>query len=263
MHRAVYEESTIVDYGRAVKDPPPELARYIVVRDQHCRWKGCDRPASWCHLHHVEWWHRDKGPTDEGNLVLLCARHHGRLHRKGWSAKLKRDGTLVVTTPGGDTWTTSPPGALRLPAKPRAASPFEEHLDDIRLETIIRRAHASTTRPRRGLSQMDAARIERDPRGVLRPGSWRSTPSERCCRSGSPCATSLRRRSAARSDCSRLGSGRDTTRRRLLSVELPLPASTCHTVFAALASAAGAQIALATAREHCPSATTRSTSCGP
>jgi hypothetical protein len=138
VHSAVYEENTIVNYGRAVKDPPPELARYIVVRDQHCRWKSCDRPASWCHLHHVEWWHRDKGQTNDGNLVLLCARHHGRLHRKGWSAKLKRDGTLVVTNPSGETWTTSPPGALRLPAKPRAASPFEQHLEAIRLETIIR-----------------------------------------------------------------------------------------------------------------------------
>ena len=29
-----------------------------------------------CELHHIQEWHRDKGPTDIDNLVAVCRRHH-------------------------------------------------------------------------------------------------------------------------------------------------------------------------------------------
>jgi hypothetical protein len=75
-------EGVVLDYGRVVKDPPVELYNAVVARDQKCRGYGCDRPASWCHAHHVKWWDRDHGTTEINNLVLLCARCHGVVHRK-------------------------------------------------------------------------------------------------------------------------------------------------------------------------------------
>ncbi|HLZ95251.1 MAG TPA: HNH endonuclease signature motif containing protein, partial [Candidatus Dormibacteraeota bacterium] len=52
-------------------------------RDRHCRWPGCDRPASWATPHHIELWSRG-GPTKLPNLVLLCHFHHRLVHEGGW-----------------------------------------------------------------------------------------------------------------------------------------------------------------------------------
>jgi hypothetical protein len=106
-------DSTVLDYGRSVKDPPVELYNAVVARDQHCR--GCGRPASWCHVHHVRWWKRHKGKTKLGNLVLLCARCHGLVHRNGWSAVLHLDGRFDIITPWDDVRSTYPPDALPRP----------------------------------------------------------------------------------------------------------------------------------------------------
>jgi hypothetical protein len=61
--------------------------------------------------HHVVWFSKH-GPTNLKNLVLVCRRHHRRLHRKGWEAKLLPDATLHITDPLGNVRTSRPPGAL-------------------------------------------------------------------------------------------------------------------------------------------------------
>ena len=42
--------------------PPQRIA--LAVRDGGCRWRGCDRPASYCEAHHIDEWHADRGRTD-------------------------------------------------------------------------------------------------------------------------------------------------------------------------------------------------------
>ena len=81
-----------------------------MIRDEHCRFPGCDRPSTWCEGHHVEWVTHD-GPTEPANLVLLCTRHHHRLHQPGWHSKLRPDGTFEVTDPAGRVRASSPPRA--------------------------------------------------------------------------------------------------------------------------------------------------------
>jgi len=41
--------------------------------------------------------------------VEVCSRHHHRLHRPGWHAKLRPDDDFEVTDPEGRVRTTSPP----------------------------------------------------------------------------------------------------------------------------------------------------------
>jgi Domain of unknown function (DUF222)/HNH endonuclease len=83
MHRVIVQgRSAILDYGRATRAIPPPLWNVMVLRDQHCRFPGCDRPAHWCECHHIVAWEKG-GPTGPGNLVLLCTRHHHLLHRPG------------------------------------------------------------------------------------------------------------------------------------------------------------------------------------
>jgi hypothetical protein len=52
--------------------------RAILVRDGgHCRFPGCSRRI--VDVHHVRPW-EDGGPTDVGNGILACTRHHTLLH---------------------------------------------------------------------------------------------------------------------------------------------------------------------------------------
>ncbi len=114
MHRVVMAGSVILDYGTATRVISPNLFNALVVRDRHCRFPGCDRPAAWLDAHHVI--HvEDGGPTCPSNCVLLCRRHHTRLHRKGWSAELRPDAELVVNDPDGRVFTSHPPGSRPRP----------------------------------------------------------------------------------------------------------------------------------------------------
>jgi hypothetical protein len=54
--------------------------RAVAARDRCCTAKGCSRPPAFCDVHHVRAL-ADGGPTDMGNLVLLCRRHHVMWHR--------------------------------------------------------------------------------------------------------------------------------------------------------------------------------------
>lgn len=103
--------SVILDLGMTQRLFSDAQFQALVLRDQHCRHPGCDRPPQWCQAHHVIPW-EDGGPTDLSNGVLKCTRHHHIGHRPGWTEKLEPDGTLHLTAPDGRTWTTTPPGVL-------------------------------------------------------------------------------------------------------------------------------------------------------
>ncbi|HEX7167911.1 MAG TPA: DUF222 domain-containing protein [Acidimicrobiales bacterium] len=112
VHRVLTEgRSAVLDYGSSTRTIPTPLWNALVIRDEHCRFPGCDRPSKWSEGHHVK--HVEHGgPTNLDNLVLLCTRHHHRLHDKRWHAKLLPDATFEVTLPNGTTRTTRPPGTL-------------------------------------------------------------------------------------------------------------------------------------------------------
>ena len=118
LHRVLTAgRSTILDYGTATRTIPAPLFNALVIRDRHCRFPGCDRPAHWCEGHHVRFWDNG-GPTQLSNLVMLCSRHHHLLHRPGWHAKLLPDATLEITDPQGRVRTTSPPSGRPPPPLP-------------------------------------------------------------------------------------------------------------------------------------------------
>lgn len=108
IHRVLRGASSVLDYGRSTRAIPPPLYQALLVRDRGCRFPGCDRPGAWCDGHHIRHW-ADGGPTDMANLVLLCSRHHHRLHTAGWHLKLLPDATVEVTLPDGRTLTSRPP----------------------------------------------------------------------------------------------------------------------------------------------------------
>ncbi|SRR6266581_2469848 len=64
------EESAVIDVGRSKRVTSGPMRRALKVRDGHCRWPGCERPASWCDGHHLVHW-INGGSTNLENLVLL------------------------------------------------------------------------------------------------------------------------------------------------------------------------------------------------
>jgi Domain of unknown function (DUF222) len=98
-------DSQPLDVGREHRTAPHHIRRAVAARDQCCRFPGCARKPRWCKVHHVEPWDPD-GETKVCNCILLCAFHHGLIHRHGWNDTFdgitytvtKPDGTLVGST---------------------------------------------------------------------------------------------------------------------------------------------------------------------
>ena len=70
----------------------------LVVRDKGCRFPGCDRPVDWTDAHHLKHW-ADGGKTVMDNLVLLCRRHHRKVHEEGWQLGITADGNIAAEPP--------------------------------------------------------------------------------------------------------------------------------------------------------------------
>ena len=80
-----------LDLGRLRRLIPPGIRHALYLRDRGCAFPGCHRPPRHCQGHHIREW-ADGGPTELGNLVLMCAHHHRLLHRSGWEVRIAADG---------------------------------------------------------------------------------------------------------------------------------------------------------------------------
>jgi hypothetical protein len=87
-----------LEVGRATRVIAPAQRTALSVRDGGCRFPGCDRPLAWCEAHHLRHWLHG-GPTDLGNLVLLCRGHHHAVHEGGWRLDRQPNGELSATPP--------------------------------------------------------------------------------------------------------------------------------------------------------------------
>jgi hypothetical protein len=88
-------KSEVINVGRSSRFFTTAQRRAIVARDRHCRWPGCDRPASWCDGHHgLDW--LEGGETSVDNGVLLCGRHHDRVHHDDLAVVVTADGSRSI-----------------------------------------------------------------------------------------------------------------------------------------------------------------------
>lgn len=84
----------------------------LAIRDGGCRWRGCDRPASYCEAHHIDEWDRDKGRTDIDRGILLCRYHHMTLHHGGWRITRREKEDFVLHHSSGETFAMRPRAVL-------------------------------------------------------------------------------------------------------------------------------------------------------
>ncbi|MBG0741627.1 DUF222 domain-containing protein [Paeniglutamicibacter antarcticus] len=114
------ETGTILSIGRRQHDPPADLKRWIITRDQTCRGIGCDKPARDCEIDHTIPYNRQTyapdgtplplGETSDTNLGPFCTTDH---HLKdnpgtGWTVTQPSPGTFIHTSPTGRTYTKNP-----------------------------------------------------------------------------------------------------------------------------------------------------------
>ena len=95
----------VIDMGRRQRlftGNARQAARLLVRRCEHA---GCELPADWCEIDHVEEWDRDLGRTDQWNAAVHCAAHNRDKHRRRWRTRRatngvtyteRADGTLIL-----------------------------------------------------------------------------------------------------------------------------------------------------------------------
>lgn len=111
---------SVLDVGRKRRLAPASLRRALEARDRGCRFPGCG--SRFTDAHHIRHW-ADGGETKLSNLVLLCRRHHRRVHEDGWRVCSDRTGSeIVFFTPSGKALAAAPP---LLPRR-RSPSPGDE-----------------------------------------------------------------------------------------------------------------------------------------
>jgi hypothetical protein len=97
------------------KVPSKALADFVRCRDLTCRWPGCDQPAMHCDVDHTVPY-AEGGATHASNLKCYCRTHHLIKTFWGWREQQLADGTLILTSPAGQTYVTTPGSALLFPS---------------------------------------------------------------------------------------------------------------------------------------------------
>ena len=99
-------DGKVLDLGKKHYQLSADAEEFIRVRDRECRQPGCARPAQNCR---IETTPSAKDLEDGDDLVSYCSRHRLLKNRPTWRYEVESDGTLVVTTPAGDVYTSTAP----------------------------------------------------------------------------------------------------------------------------------------------------------
>ncbi len=115
---------------------PDRIAERVQLRDGHCVFPWCTRPARSCRpdqrgcdCDHVDP-HARGGPTCPCNLALLCRRHHRLKTHSGWRYDALEPGSYLWTSPHGYQFLVDHEGTLDVSAdRRRLISPPSPHGD--------------------------------------------------------------------------------------------------------------------------------------
>jgi hypothetical protein len=77
----------VLDQGEAIRLFNRAQIRHLWLRDKHCTFPGCNKPAAWTDAHHLLHWAHG-GPTDVWNAALLCRAHHTVVHSQRYAGRV-------------------------------------------------------------------------------------------------------------------------------------------------------------------------------
>ncbi len=112
------ETGAVLSVGRNRYAVPKDLRTWLRVRDETCRFPGCNRNAGRADVDHVTDWQYGGG-TDYGNLVHLCRSHHRVKHHTAWSSTSAGGGRVRWLAPSGHEYETQPATHIRPPKRKR------------------------------------------------------------------------------------------------------------------------------------------------
>jgi len=131
--RIIYSPATgtLLEAGTARHDPPPALRQYVLARDGGCSWANCAQAR--VDLDHII--AHPAGPTAAANLDAKCRHHHRTKQRWNFHTLRHPDGTTIITTPTGHTYTSPardhrPPPTRKPAHSNRTGSPPPTKDDD-------------------------------------------------------------------------------------------------------------------------------------
>jgi hypothetical protein len=101
------ETGAVLSVGRERYRPTKAMRKWLRVRDETCRFPGCNRSAERCDLDHTLDW-QYSGETGHTNLAHLCPGHHAMKHNTAWRVNQQPDGTLDWTSPTRRRYRTGP-----------------------------------------------------------------------------------------------------------------------------------------------------------
>jgi len=88
---------------------PQRIHRQVTLRDHHCVFPSCTKPAERCDVDHVVP-HGEGGPTCPCNTSPLCRGHHRFKTSGRISYRVLTPGTYLWTSAGGHQWLVDPTG---------------------------------------------------------------------------------------------------------------------------------------------------------
>ncbi len=126
--RRLVTDSTgcILDAGRRYYLASDLQKLVLRLRDQHCRFPGCNRPAERCEIDHAHPYDTG-GHTDTCNLGPLCKHHHEMKTAGYWRITTsRRNGSCTWRSPLGRVYQHEPPDLVppRPPRPPDDPPPF-------------------------------------------------------------------------------------------------------------------------------------------
>jgi hypothetical protein len=93
-------QSQVLDMGRRTRLVTTTQRRALAVRDRHCRFPGCRRPAHWTDAHHIiSWLSAWSSRSELPGVGRRPTHHHTIVHTQNW---------LITRHPNGDIHFTPP-----------------------------------------------------------------------------------------------------------------------------------------------------------
>ncbi|MFI5511605.1 DUF222 domain-containing protein [Mycobacterium sp. NPDC051804] len=141
--------------------PSAKTKEFIQWRDLTCRWPGCDKPVEKCDIDHTVPY--PQGSTHPSNMKLYCRIHHLVKTFCGWSDQQLPDGTIVLTSPTGHTYTTEAHGAAMFAAlaQPTGELDLPPHVIDPDTDRTVMMPRRKQTRAQDRQDRINAERRER------------------------------------------------------------------------------------------------------
>ncbi|MBX0298849.1 HNH endonuclease [Cryobacterium sp. 1639] len=111
------ETGVVLSLGKTQYKNTKAMKKWLRMRDETCRFPGCNRPAVKSDVDHTDDW-ANGGSTDCDNLAHLCEAHHRLKHLSQWQVVQEPGGVLHWTSPGKRSYRTDPANPVA-PPRPR------------------------------------------------------------------------------------------------------------------------------------------------